>query len=172
MLVLHWDNIALRSCMAALIGLTVAACAGSDSEEGQTEDAVQESKQLVDHTAGKACKSAKDCENGSCEQELPAFPFNNREAQSAPGGFCSFRCNISADCGEGSLCIGAGQSVGGFGKEDLTGLCLASCTVDEPCREGYSCVDLLGGVIGTENALKVKTGTCQPLGETETEPSE
>jgi hypothetical protein len=123
------------------------------------------SKQLVDHTAGKACKSAKDCENGTCEQELPAFPFNNRDAQSAPGGFCSFACNISADCGAGSMCIGAGQSVGGFGKDDRTGLCLATCTVDEPCREGYSCVDLLGGVLGTENALKVSTGTCQPLPE-------
>lgn len=165
-MVLLWDNVALRSCMAGLIALAVAACASSSSEdEGQSEASITESKQLVDGTAGKACKSDKDCENGSCKQELPMFPFDNRSAQPAPGGFCSFPCHISADCGEGGMCIGAGDSVGSFDMEDRTGLCLATCTADNPCREGYSCVDLLGQVIGSENALKVSTGSCQPQGE-------
>ena len=162
MLGLLRDNVALRSCMVGLIVLAVAACASSDSEEGQTEGAMLTAKQLVDHVAGKACKADKDCENGSCEQELPPFPFDNREAQPAPGGFCSFACNISADCGEGSLCIGAGDSVGSFDMEDRKGLCLASCNADNPCREGYNCVDLFGQVVGSESALKVSTGSCQP----------
>jgi hypothetical protein len=162
MLVLLRDSIALRSCVAGLIGLAVAACASSDSEEEQTEVAMLDSKQLVDHTAGQACKSDSDCKNGSCEQEIPAFPFDNRVAQTAPGGFCSFVCHISADCGAGSMCIGAGQSVGSFDMDDLTGLCLASCDADTPCREGYSCVDIFGQAIGSEIALKVSTGSCQP----------
>lgn len=162
MLVLLWDHIALRGCLAGLIVLTVAACASSDSAEGQAEAAMLEAKQLVDHIAGKTCKSDKDCENGSCEQEVPAFPFENRTAQSAPGGFCSFACHVSADCGEGGVCIGAGESVGSFDMEDGTGLCLAACSADTPCREGYNCVDLFGQVIGGENALKVSTGSCQP----------
>src|SRR5262245_14302286 len=138
MLVLLWDKRALRSFLAGLITLAVAACASSDSDEGQAEaaTAMEESKQLADHTAGKACKSDKDCKNGSCEQEIPAFPFDNREAHDAPGGFCSFHCNISADCGEGSMCIGAGNSVGSFDMEDRKGLCLASCSADSPCRDG------------------------------------
>jgi hypothetical protein len=148
--------------MAGLIGLAVAACAGSDSEEGQTQAAMLDAKQLVDHTAGKACKSDSDCKNGSCEQEIPAFPFDNRDVRTAPGGFCSFACHISADCGAGSTCIGAGESVGSFNMEDRTGLCMASCNADTPCREGYSCVDILGQVIGSENAIKVSNGSCQP----------
>jgi hypothetical protein len=166
MLELLRDSIALRSGMAALIGVAVAACASSEPEEGQTDVAMLEAKQLVDHTAGKACKSDSDCKNGSCKQEIPAFPFDTRVAQAAPGGFCSFACHISADCGAGSLCIGAGESVGSFDMEDRTGLCMATCNADTPCREGYNCVDLLGQALGSENALKVSTGSCQPQGDT------
>ena len=162
MFTLVWDNGVLRSWLAGLMALSLVACASTDPEEGQAEGAMEEAKQLVDHVAGKACESDKDCENGSCRDEVPAFPFENREAQSAPGGFCSFACNISADCGEGSLCIGAGESVGSFDMDDRTGLCLAACSDDEPCREGYSCVDLFGQTIGSENAVRVSTGSCQP----------
>lgn len=147
------------------IVLSFVACGGSEAigedAEGEAQAAVSE--RLVDHTAGKACDSDADCENGSCEQELPAFPLtSHRGALPAPGGFCSFPCRLNVDCGEGALCIGAGNTAFSFGTPDERGLCLAACNEGAPCREGYSCVDLFGEVVGAENPMGILAGSCQP----------
>ena len=163
-------KVALWCWVAGWLVLALAACAGSDPSDEDGEDATQAAvrTQLVDHTAGKACKSDKDCENGSCEQELPAVPFtSNRSALPAPGGFCSFACRLNVDCGEGALCIGAGNHAFSFGTPDERGLCMAACDEETPCREGYSCLDLFGQVVGSENAAGVVAGSCQPPSPTE-----
>ncbi len=54
-----------------------------------------------------------------------------------PGGACaSFECDVPGDtgCGAGATCVPA--SGVGFG---VTSMCLASCTSDGECRDGWAC---------------------------------
>lgn len=169
---MQWRRVVSQSRIASWIALALAACGSSDpsNEDSTGETQAAASKQLADHTAGQACDSDKDCANGSCEQELRAFPFLSRDALAAPGGFCTFPCRINADCGEGGVCIGSGANALSFNEPDERGLCLAFCDASTPCREGYACLDLFGQPLGSEDGTGANVGTCQPLVESEPQP--
>jgi hypothetical protein len=51
----------------------------------------------------------------------------------APGGYCSLTCDKDADCGQGSVCLGA--ALGGL----LQGECRKSCNANTDCRPNYEC---------------------------------
>ncbi len=67
---------------------------------------------------GAACESSDECVELACVADARW-----------PGGYCSSYCD-EGTCVEGSRCIE------GFGTRPL---CLAECTSDGDCREGYQC---------------------------------
>jgi hypothetical protein len=68
----------------------------------------------------------------------------------APGGYCSQKCAVNADCGKGGVCVS------GVGIITLVaGICVKGCTPLEGCRAGYTCRSL-GGQSGDTS------GVCTP----------
>ena len=67
---------------------------------------------------GAACATPEDCDEGLTCIDSDRFP----------GGYCSALCS-DASCPEGARCVA------GFGAK----LCLAECTADGDCRDGYQC---------------------------------
>ena len=70
---------------------------------------------------GAACANDRDCDGGRC---FDAFP----------GGYCSWYCENSVDCGPGGGCWNVGEA---------RSVCLRTCDRDDQCRvdEGYTCDD-------------------------------
>jgi hypothetical protein len=87
---------------------------------------------LADGTAGKACASDADCggQKDTCVNELPFDTFSSYENIAAPGGYCTLKCSLDAECGAAAQCIARGLQ---------GGLCLQRCADKADCREGYGC---------------------------------
>ena len=86
---------------------------------------------LPDHEAGKPCTEDRDCAApASCAHELPYGSLANEDVTDAPDGYCTQNCARDVDCGAGAQCINRGR---------LGGMCLATCTEQAPCRDGYIC---------------------------------
>jgi hypothetical protein len=166
MIMSRFSGAALRGWTLVLCAWAIGACASAESHgDGHDEEAAAAappSKMLADHIAGEACDSDKDCGNGSCQDEVPAFPMSDRAAEPAPDGFCSFACGINIDCGAGGVCIGAGNNALSFANANGKGLCMKFCDASSPCRDGYSCVDVFGLVVGAEMGSGFSVGSCQP----------
>jgi M6 family metalloprotease-like protein len=84
------------------------------------------------------------CSSGSCDPGLECIT-------SAPDGYCTKSCVMSADCGPGAYCYTVQSEQG-----QQQSLCLAACSTDADCRSGYTCqgttnftVCLPGGSSGT-----------------------
>jgi hypothetical protein len=88
--------------------------------------------QLPDGAAGKACTSDTDCggQKDTCLSELPFSTFSAYENVAAPGGYCTVKCSLDAECGANAQCIA---------RPLQGGLCLKKCTDKADCREGYGC---------------------------------
>jgi len=126
----------LLACAALLFGChgspsckTVRDCAntqrcdnGSCAEIGSTPGKI-----------GEACRTASDCESGSCSSADQGFP----------GGYCT------ADCAANTCSSGACTSIG------AADLCAAQCTDDSTCRQGYGCC-------ATMNNVCVPLAACTP----------
>lgn len=167
-------NHALDCALARLSWLQIAttlallaACGGSDKEDGSQlaqAGAAAVAKVFTDRTSGKACTTDKDCGNGSCKKELPVSSLLGATGSlTAPGGYCSFECGQSADCGEGGICLGAnaGGLLAGLGgmASSSKGLCLARCDASSQCREGYRCADANGTAVNSSGAGAAPGGT-------------
>jgi hypothetical protein len=89
-------------------------------------------KALPDRSAGKPCTLDADCgaPEASCAKQLPHSGLSTNELVDVPGGYCTQRCSLDRECGEGAQCINYGTS---------GGLCLATCTSEATCRAGYEC---------------------------------
>ncbi|HET8932611.1 MAG TPA: hypothetical protein VFN67_04185 [Polyangiales bacterium] len=177
---IHTASLNLRhiSVIAALSFLGMSACGGSEEEEQSGDTAIEKAKVLTANKAGKACAEDKDCGTGSCKKTLTTGGtiLGGATTQPAPGGYCSFACKLSADCGEGGVCIGA-NSTGGFGFGNAGGMmntaggqCLARCDSSAQCREGYRCLDTNGRAMESGNATAAPnaTGACNVAPMTDT----
>lgn len=176
---IHTASLNLRrisTVIAALSYLGISACGGSE-EEQSGGPVMEKPKVLTANTAGKACAEDKDCGTGSCKKTLTTGGslLGGTTSQPAPGGYCSFSCKLSADCGAGGVCIGA-NSTGGFGFGNAGGMtsaamgqCLARCDSSSQCREGYRCLDGNGRAMesGNAEAAANATGACQVAPETD-----
>jgi len=155
-----------RSTLVLLaLGMCIVMGCGDGShdagESGEPAAVNASAKMLTGAKAGSLCQTNKECGNGSCEHVLPGVIGASETP--APDGFCSFRCRLNADCGEGGMCVGAGSHGFSFGSADETGLCLAICDADRPCREGYSCLDAFRAPLEDGMSVAGSTlGTCQP----------
>jgi predicted small secreted protein len=69
---------------------------------------------------GGPCAASADCEEGS-------FCLGGSDLR-FPGGTCSKRCGIEAECPGDSACV-----------RDVGGVCLLPCADASTCREGYEC---------------------------------
>ena len=99
---------------------------------------------LPEGVVGNACNGDAQCGGAamSCVAELAGV--------AAPGGYCSVRCSVDADCSSGGACVS------GLGTAPVPiGTCYARCEPPGGCREGYTC-----------NALSVvdddRRGLCVP----------
>ena len=93
---------------------------------------------LADGAVGRACAADAECPGGYCER-LPA----------ATSGHCTRVCNTEDQCGAGGRCIA-------LGLQSTDKRCLASCTEQAECRDGFICS---GGLAGTGIAL---SASCRP----------
>lgn len=167
----------LSTVIALLSCLGMNACGGSDEDQNGGAVAMEAPKVLTANKAGKACAADTDCGNGSCKKQLAVTGglLGGTTNQPAPGGYCSFNCKLSADCGAGGVCIGANSNAGfGFGNaggttSSDTGQCLARCDSSSQCREGYRCLDGNGRAMesGSAEAAANATGACQIAPETD-----
>lgn len=83
---------------------------------------------------GAPCTSQINCKGGTCVREAPG---ENEGEVAFPGGYCTTRdCETDSDC-NGGLCVQRARST----------TCLAPCSGDADCREGYACVDSLAGKV-------------------------
>ncbi len=97
-------------------------------------------KPLPEGVVGNACTGDDECGGApsSCASSLVGVP--------APGGYCSERCSVDADCSSGGACVS------GLGTAPIPiGTCFKRCTPPGGCREGYTCnalseVDDRGGL--------------------------
>ena len=64
------------------------------------------------------------------EATLPFSTFSSYENVAAPGGYCTLKCSLDAQCGANAQCISRGTQ---------GGLCLQKCVDVADCREGYGC---------------------------------
>jgi hypothetical protein len=177
---IHTASLNLRRISYAVVALSclgMSACGSSDDKDSGGGAVEKEpATSLTDNTAGKACESEQDCGTGTCKQELTTAGFLGPSSEPAPGGYCSFSCNVSADCGKGGVCIGANASAGlGFGNTSgptsgASGQCLARCDSGSQCREGYRCLDSNGRALesGNAEAAANASGACQVAAETDT----
>ncbi len=77
---------------------------------------------------GAACNSNLNCKGGTCIREAEG---ENEGEVSFPGGYCTTRdCSTSDDC-NGGVCV----------QRARTTTCLASCSSNDDCRDGYQCID-------------------------------
>lgn len=136
--------------VAALACCLTIACGSDDDSSGNSAGGGGTSDPIIftDNTAGKACAINADCGNGECRKEFTGNQLFTQTKQAAPGGYCTFKCNLSADCGAGASCVGTPES-----------LCLATCSSNSDCREGegYHCVDSDGQPIAAGRS----SGTCR-----------
>jgi len=114
---------------------------------------------LAPNTAGKACSAATDCgPSGACAGKLTGG-FLGQEA-TAPKGYCTAACANDAQCGAGSVCLGA-LSVGG-----IKGECRKSCAADPDCgRAEYECAIQAGATTDAQMGAGMSfrlPNTCQP----------
>ena len=157
--------------------LALAACGGSkddddDKQLGQAGGAA--TARVLTERAGKACSADTDCGNGTCRKELPVNSVLGVAGNiAAPGGYCSFACGQSADCGEGGVCTGVnGGGLLGLGNTGSgKGQCMARCEASSQCREGYRCADSNGTAVENPNAgaaaSSTASGYCQVAPETD-----
>lgn len=89
-------------------------------------------RSLPDRRAGQPCIRDADCgaPDATCAKQLPYSGLATNDVIDAPGGYCTQRCALDRECGEGAQCINYGTS---------GGLCFATCTNDTNCRTGYTC---------------------------------
>jgi len=87
---------------------------------------------LPDRRACQPCIANADCgaPHATCAKQQPYVGAATNEMVDVPGGYCTQRCALDKECGEGAQCINHGT---------LGGLCLASCTGDATRRAGYAC---------------------------------
>jgi hypothetical protein len=87
---------------------------------------------LPDRRAGQPCSVDADCgaRDATCAKQLPYDGLATNEKVDVSGGYCTQRCALDRECGEGAQCINYGTS---------GGLCLATCTSNATCRAGYVC---------------------------------
>ena len=84
---------------------------------------------------GGACTSNADCTSVGAD----ALCIAESQFPDHPGGACTERCNLAADdCPAGARCLADGR-----GRE----LCQPECTIDDDCRQGYSCLPADGAMI-------------------------
>lgn len=82
---------------------------------------------------GAECNSQIQCKGGTCIREGEA----EAGEVSFPGGYCTTRdCGTSEDC-NGGVCVARARST----------TCLAACSSDDDCRDGYDCVDTPEGSV-------------------------
>jgi hypothetical protein len=90
---------------------------------------------------GKACVADTDCGAiATCSKKQGFGTFSSLIASfgidvelDAPGGYCTASCSKDADCGQGSVCLGAVLGV-------LRGECRKSCSANTDCRApDYEC---------------------------------
>lgn len=90
---------------------------------------------------GKACTTDTECGSvAKCGQTQGLGTLGTLAAtvgipidSPAPGGYCSLQCEKNADCGEGSVCLGAAFGI-------LQGECRKSCAANTDCRSpDYEC---------------------------------
>jgi hypothetical protein len=96
---------------------------------------------LPANTLGIACTEDSQCGNGTCLENLGGV----LTPLAAPNGYCSLQ-----GCSDDTVCTG-GACIGNAGA----GRCLDTCTVDNECRSGYSCVERV-------SATMVNTKVCLP----------
>lgn len=145
----------IAGVLACWTGIIVSACGSDDkNSSGGAAGMSNPTNPIIftDNTSGKACTANADCGNGECRKEFAGIQLLGQAAQVAPGGYCTFKCNLSADCGAGGVCVGTPES-----------LCLASCTAASDCRDGYRCVDSDGQAISASGS----SGTCRIAPETD-----
>jgi hypothetical protein len=98
---------------------------------------------LPEGVIGDACSSDEECGGA------PMSCASNLAGVSAPGGYCSARCSVDADCSSGGACVS------GLGTAPLSiGTCFARCEPPDGCREGYTC-NALSEVVGDRGGLCV-----------------
>jgi hypothetical protein len=130
----------LAALLLVLSALGAPACSKKRSTHG-----VDGAPHLADDAAGKPCKRDSQCGGGRCVSALHIVATDT--ALTAPDGYCTLRCEDDSECGAHGLCsVPAGET---------HGECLARCSADQPCREGYDCVG--------NSASFGLPGTCQPL---------
>ena len=159
--------------IGALLASALIACGGGDDRSSNANTSSQGGApaaptHLADHTAGKACTSAKDCSGGNCAQSFQGNALLGQAETQAPGGYCSFDCKLNEDCGAGGICIGAMQGVGFFGIGSMTstgkGMCMERCVAASQCRDGYRCIDTNNQVLDGDPSQPIpntSTGSCQ-----------
>ncbi|MET0385144.1 MAG: hypothetical protein ABW321_04255 [Polyangiales bacterium] len=147
--------------------LACIACGSDDPapSNGQAGSSASAPTALTDATAGKACTTNGDCGTGTCRTAFTGTQLLGSTTIEAPGGYCSFACVASNQCGGGSCVGGSAGGLFGMGaSQGGGGWCLARCTGPDDCREGYRCLDTLSGqtLTGESGA----SGTCQVAPET------
>lgn len=157
--------------LVALSSLGASGCGGSSDDEDADEVAVEAPKVLEPNAAGKACSGDMDCGAGTCKTEFS----QSGGAQPAPGGYCTLRCNLDADCGEGGVCFVSSTGGFGFGTNSSASAkeCMARCDSSSQCREGYRCLDTYGQGMESNSPTPAAnaTGACQVAPETDMLPA-
>lgn len=140
------------------------ACASSNHQGQESADQLVNAPDIFSpNTAGEACAKDTDCGNGVCRTVLVST-FLSLEGVvdlPAPGGYCSFGCGVSADCGVGAICVGATANT--VAAASAAGQCLRRCDSSLQCREGYRCLDGHGISVETDHveAASDAYGACQ-----------
>jgi hypothetical protein len=114
---------------------------------------------LAPNTAGKACAAAPECgPSGACATKLTGGFLG--QADEAPKGYCTAACSSDAQCGAGSVCLGA-LTIGG-----IKGECRKGCKADADCgRAEYECAMQAGAPTDAQMAGGMSfrlPNTCQP----------
>ena len=114
------------TCCTALTCGAEGRCGGEDRCVGRTVagecDGTSSACCTPFQGAADACSQDDDCSSNECTTEAEA-------PTATPGGFCESACDETTPCEQDSICLESG------GRR----LCFSTCSIDNPCRDGWRC---------------------------------
>ena len=85
-----------------------------------------------DPTTGLACTDGTECADEACLVGFEQLGSDTFDGSFFPGGYCSMsECERDAQCGPEAACVTR--------EGDLPAICLATCSPEVACRDGYEC---------------------------------
>ncbi|MGB0647550.1 MAG: hypothetical protein ACPGQS_10270, partial [Bradymonadia bacterium] len=101
----------------------------TDREDVSPEE--EEEEVIIEDTVGEPCVSNADCVS---DGETCLLQIDGSQPQSLPGGYCTKTdCLTVRSCPQGSSC----SSIERLNSD----VCLADCSFDSDCRNGYECIN-------------------------------